>query len=165
MLGSGAIDQKDGARLGIQGIDLPYPVVFLHGPGKFVLLDAIRVIGRHRGGGDQARLDVLAHGQAIDVVTGRRVPLQDALRQHALQVLPRLGIDLRGIGVRIRRQIHLGPGDMEEAPGPPRHHGAGLVGTHHIIGGRGHLRRAARGRAQSGEGLDQGHDGQVSRLE
>ncbi len=52
MLGSGAIDQKDGARLGIQGIDLPHPVVFLHWPGKFMLLDAIRVIGRHRGGGD-----------------------------------------------------------------------------------------------------------------
>ena len=32
--------------------DLPHPVVFLHWPGKFMLLDAIRVIGRHRGGGD-----------------------------------------------------------------------------------------------------------------
>ena len=47
------VGQQDRAGLGIERLDLPYPVVFLVRAGELVLLDAPGVVGRHRGGGDE----------------------------------------------------------------------------------------------------------------
>ena len=85
----GPVDQEHGPGLGVQGVDLTHPVVLLHRAGELVLLDAIRVIGRHRGGRHQTGLGVIAHGEAIDVIARGGVADQHPLGEHVVEVLPR----------------------------------------------------------------------------
>ncbi len=155
------VDQKGRSRLGIQRLDLAHPIVLLHGAGEFMLFDPLRVIGRHRGARDQPGLTMTTHGQSIHVIAGCRIPHQQTLGEHPVQVLAPLGIDRRRIRIRPLGQIDLGARDMQKAPGTPLDHPPGLGGIHHVIGRRGDLRGTARGRTQTGKGFDQGHKGLV----
>ncbi len=128
--------QQHGARLGAQFRDVPGAVVFLVLARALVLDDHVAAVLVHRECPGQARLLVVAHAQAIDVQPRRAVLHEDAGPER-LERLPGTRVDLIGVGRRGRRQVDLGPRDVEEAVRPPLSQRPGFFGVDDVVGNRG----------------------------
>ena len=154
-----AISQKHRSRLRIQGVDLAHPIIFLVRAGKLVLADAIAVVVGHGSHSHEAGLRMCSHHQAVEVVAGLQIAAQNALRGHALQIFRAFGVYGRRIGVGARGQVNLWLGDMQKTPRPPLRPFARLGAAQHVIGGSRDRLGVFGGRAQAGEGTNQGHAG------
>ncbi len=153
------IRQEHRSGLGGQRLDLADAVVFLVGAGELVLADAVAVVVGDRGGGHEAGLDMVAHGHPVGVVARRRIADQDTVGDQALEIFRGFGVDLRGVGVGIGRQVDLGLGDVQEAERLSGSLRTGFGAGQHVVGRGGNIAGAAGGRAQSAERLDEGHGG------
>ena len=153
----GSVDQEYRSGLRVQCLDLADPVVFLHGPGELVLLDAAPIVGLDGSGGHQPGLDVLIHRQPIGVVAGMRITYQNALRDHVRQILRRFRVHLWCIRVGSLGQIDLRPGNVQETPRATFRQGSCLGRADNVVGRRHHVGSTAAHRPQAGERLDQGH--------
>jgi hypothetical protein len=122
-----------------------------------VLADAALVVVGHAGGGDEARLLTPAHDQPVEVIARRAVLLQHPFLEHPVEVLLALGVDRRAVGIGAGRQIDLGLGDVQEAPGLAGGAFAGLLAVEHVIGRRGHFGGFIGKGAQAGEGANERH--------
>ncbi len=151
----GRIRHHDRTGLRVKRFDLAHAVVLFVRLRELVLADAIGVVRRDRRDRDEAGLDVAAHDQAIGVVARLAVSHEHALRDHAPEILRGPGVDLGRIRIGAGRQIDLGLGDMQEAPGLAGRLRARLFGRQHVIGWSGNIGRALRHGPQSGEGSNQ----------
>ena len=151
------IRQQHRAGLGGQRLDLADAVVFLVGAGELMLADAVAVVVGDRSGGHEAGLDMLAHGHPVGVIARRRIADQDAVGDQPVEIFRGFGVNLRGVGVGIGRQVDLGLGDVQEAERLSGSLRAGFGAGQHVVGRGGNIAGAAGRRAQSAEGLDEGH--------
>ncbi len=143
--------------LRIERLDLLDAVGLLHRRGELVLAHPVgRVVGE-RGDAGQAGLPAAGPRRAIGVVVGVGVADEDALGDHALEVLGRRGVDRGRIRVGARRQVDLGLGDVQEAPRLAPGPLARLRAREHVVGRRDDLARAGGHRAQGTEGTDERH--------
>jgi len=132
--GPGAINQEDGAGLGIERFNVAHTVVLLIGPGQLVLLDfAIEVI-LATCGGDDPDLAVAAHDLAIKVKTRIGRLLKMALAHEPRKILLRLGINGGRIRVGSLGQVNLGLADVEKTQRLALGLAAGLGGGQHVVG-------------------------------
>ena len=157
---AGAVGDHHRAGMSADGLDLPNPVILLGRTGEFVAADAAAVIGRYRSPANDTGLDMIAHGQAIDVEAGGLLAHQHALVDHAADVFGALGVDLGGVGIGVRRQIDFGLRDVQEAPRPALGHSPCLLGVDHVIGRGDDIAGAAGGGTKGGERTQkrQGHN-------
>ena len=147
--------------LGVDCLDLADAVVLLHRRGQLVLADATGAVVGERGDARKPGLGAALAGQPIDVVAGRRVADEDAIGDHAPEVLCRLGVDRVGVGIDVGRKVDLGLRDMEETPGLAPRLDPRLVARQHVIGRREYLGRPPRRGAEGTKRSDQGQ-GNVS---
>ncbi len=102
------ITTHHGTGLGVNSLDLADAVVFLQGGRQFVFADAVgRIVGERSGGGD-AGLAVAAPCEPVDVITGIGIADQNAIRDHAVEILIRLYVDRLVIRIGGRVEIDLG---------------------------------------------------------
>ena len=154
----GPVHEEHGAGLSVQRLDVPHAVVLLIGPRQLVLLDdAFEVVLATRGG-DQPGLAVPAHDLAVQIEMRLRVLPQRALRNQPPEILPSLGIDLRRVNIRRRRQINLRLADMEEAQGIAGRDLPRLFGRHDIVRQLTNAGRQRRLGAQCCKRLNDGHE-------
>ena len=151
----GRIGDHHRTGLRIDGLDLADAVVFLHRRGVFVLADAVAGVIGDRGGDGEPGLLTVAPGQPVDVVAGLRVADQDAGRDHAAEVLRRLGVDGAVVRVGRRIEIDLGLRDVQEAPRFALGAFACLGAGQHVIGRRQDLAGPPRRRAEGTEGSNE----------
>ena len=154
-LGRGRIGHHHRAGLGVDGLDLADAVVLLQRRGQLVLAHAVRRVVGERGDAGEPGLHAVAPGQPVDVVAGLGVAHEHAGRDHAGEVLGRLGVDGAVIRVDRRIEVDLGLGDVQEAPRLALGALARLRAREHVIG-RGQDFGGAAGRGtQRAKGLDE----------
>ena len=156
---AGLVGQQYRSGLGVQRLDLSDPVILLVRPGKLVPAYPVAVIVSHRGNRHQARLGVLAHHQPVDVVAVPAVALQYAFIQHVREILGRLAVDRRVMGIRTFGQVDLGPGDVQKTPRSSRGTLPRLNAVQDIIGRRDDIGSTSGNRPQAGKRSNQGHGG------
>ena len=154
-LGRGRVGHHDRTGLRIQRLDLVHAIVLFVRLGELVLADAIGVVRRDRRGCHQAGLHMAAHDQPIGVVARLTVTREHAICDHAPKIFCGFGVNLGRVRVGAGRQIDLGLGDVQKAPGLAGGLRARLVGRQHVIRWSGDIGRALWHRAQSGEGSNQ----------
>ena len=143
------------AGLGVERLDLAHAVGFLGRRGEFVPADAPVLVTGERHHAGEAGLAPALPGGAIGVVVLARITHDDALGDHALEVLGGFRIDgVRG-GIGIRRQIDLGLGDVQEAPRLAARALARLGTGERVIGRCDHVTAARRHGAQRTEGTNE----------
>ena len=155
--GRGRVDQQHRTGLGVERVDLAHAVVFLVRTGEFVFADAVGVVIGHARGGDQPGLAVLAHDDAVGVVSCRGVARQHAGVNHRLQVFGGLGVDRGRIRVGTWRQVDLRFGNVQKTPRAARGACPCLLGGQHVVGRSDDIVGASGGGTEGGEGLDQVH--------
>ena len=153
---TGRMGKEDGSGLRIERLDLPDAIIFLVGAGEFMATDASFVVGGDRRCGDDARLRVVAHDEAVRVVAGMRVPLEDAFANHVCKIFRALGVDLRRIRIRAGWKINFGLGDMQEAPWLSGRARTRLLGVQHIVGRRRDVGGPFRQGPQTAKRIDKG---------
>jgi hypothetical protein len=162
-LGRARVRHEHRPGLRVERLHVPHAVVFLVRARMLVLADAVRFVRRDRRRSHQSRLRVIARGNAIDVVRGRRVAYEHARVEHPREVLGGLRVDRRRVRIDTRRQVDLGLRDVQEAPRAARRARARLVRGDHVVGRRddvgGAAGRGAQGRKRTNEG--QGSSGRT----
>jgi len=146
------IGQEDGAGLGSGGQDVAGAVILLGLAGLLVLLDQVLVILVHRKGAGDSGLDVVAHLKAIDVQRWLLIQDQDPLAPKAGEVLSRLAVHRRVVGVDAFGQVDLGARHVQEAHGLAFSQGGGFAPIHHVVGDGGHVGDMLGVGAQGAEG-------------
>ena len=146
--GMAAIGQEDRLGVGVADIEMVDAVELLVLAGELMPLDRPVLVLVDRDPADNAGLDPAPHHLAVDAEPGDRILDQRPLGLEAVEGLPRLGIDRRGIGVDTVRQIDLGTADVQKGERVAGGHRLGLGAVHHVIGQRGQLGR------QIGTGTD-----------
>ena len=91
--------------LGIDSLDLPDAIIFFCWRRQLVLANTVDCIGFERGDGGEAGLDAVAPGEPIDVITRLAVARQNAIINHAVEILSRFGVD--GLVVRIGGRVEI----------------------------------------------------------
>src|SRR5207247_9422090 len=98
-------NQKNGASLGIERLDVAHAVVFLVRPRELVLFNAAAQVIFATGNSDQTDLSVTTHYLAVEIITRVRILAQRPLANKPLKVFFALGIDLRRVSICGRWKI------------------------------------------------------------
>ena len=156
-LGRGFVSEKNGAGLGIEGLNMADTVVFLIRPGQLMFLnDAALVIFAARDG-HEAGLRMAAHDLAIKIKIGLVILYERALGDEFLEIFFAFGIDGRRVNVGAGRQIDFRFADMEKAQGISGGHRARFTGRDNVVGQFADLRSQFGIRAEGGKWFNDSH--------
>ena len=92
--GCAAVSEKNGARLGIQALDMPHPIIFFIGAGKLMFFYRAIQIFLAGGGCHQTHLRMSPHDLPIKIITGSRFLKEGSLFPEGLKTLGTLFIHL-----------------------------------------------------------------------
>ena len=109
-----SIGQEHDARLSAQFDHVASAIVLFIAPGPFVLPDDIRLVFVDREAAGDSRLLMRAHPKTIEVQRRRLVEHKRRDIAECREVLARLFVHLRRIGIGLRRQIDLRARDVQE---------------------------------------------------
>ena len=138
-------------------------VVFLVAPGALVLLDDVLLVLVHGETAGNAGLLVRPHPQPIEI-QGRRLLLrQRRVATQLLEILTAFLIDRGRVRIHIRRQVDLGPGDVQETERITGGELARFFGADDVVGNGGNRRRIRGHGAQCPERVEQSHPNILNR--
>jgi len=98
--------------------DVSHAVVLLAGPRKLVAPDPVRLIGRDGGRERDAGLGAGVHHHPINIERRLAVAHEHAAIAQAREILGAARVGRVGVRRAARRQVDLGPREVEEARGP-----------------------------------------------
>jgi hypothetical protein len=120
--------------MGVQGEDMPGPVVYLFGPSLLVLADHVPFVNDNVDAPDHSALHPSVHDLAVEVE--RRLPVfeEDASSDELVEGLTSPGVDPGIVRVYIVGQVDIGASDVKEAVRIASRQFRCLLPVHHIVG-------------------------------
>ena len=152
------VGQEDGAGLGAQLHDVARAVVLLVLPRLLVLEDDVVLVLVHGERGGDARLDVGAHLEPVQVEGRSVLDEQRGGVAEAGEVGPGGLVDDVRVVVRVRRQLDLRTRDAQVAQRVALGEGRGLIRVHHVVGDGRDVGGLGGLGAQGAEGSNAAHD-------
>ena len=111
--------QKDRLGMGIEGQDVPGPVVFLVGPGLLVLADDIGRIVIDVDTPDHPDLGPPVHDQFVEEEGPIGIGLEHAIPEQPVEIGPGSVVHPVIVGTGVGRQVNIRAADMQKAERVP----------------------------------------------
>ena len=149
----GLVGQEHDAGLGAELDHVPRAVVFLVAPRALVLLDDVLLVLVDREASGNAGLLVRTHLQPVEIERRRLLDGQRRRPAQLLEILAPALIDGGRVGIRSRREVDLGPRDVQKTQGIARGELTRFFGVDDVVGNGGNRRRIRGHRPQCPEGV------------